>query len=122
MISLFNRTENIMGKGRKCLLPTFSPFPKMFPTGLLPRIVECGSCGTQLQDKNSYTCIFFIKSLFLLALEVYHIQLHQKTTKKYKGNLYQIRSPFEENNFLSFFTSKYIFLNLYQKICFLLFK
>ena len=122
MISLFNRTENILGKGRKYLLPTFSPFPKMFPTGLLPRIVQWGSCGKRLQDKNNYTNIFFIKSLFILVLEVYHIQLHQKTTKKYKFNLYQIRGPLKKTTFSHFLHQKFLPKLVPKNIIFLLFK
>ena len=35
-ISLFDGVEKMLGKGRKCRLPAFSPFPTMFSKGLSP--------------------------------------------------------------------------------------
>ena len=32
--------KNIVGKGEKCWLPAFSPFPAMFSTGFYFRVVE----------------------------------------------------------------------------------
>ena len=33
MIFLIDRVSNIVGQGRKCWLPTFSPFPTLFSKG-----------------------------------------------------------------------------------------
>ena len=40
MIFVSDRIENIVGKGEKCWLPTFSPFPEMFSEGFLLTVVE----------------------------------------------------------------------------------
>ena len=51
--------KNILGKRRKCWLPAFSPFPKMFSKALQKvsssRVVKLGLCGkglTLFQMKN----------------------------------------------------------------------
>ena len=44
MISLYNRVENIVGKGEKCWLPAFSPFPTMFSKSFFYRVVESWDC------------------------------------------------------------------------------
>ena len=44
MISVFDRVENIVGKGDKCWLPAFSLFPSMFSKGFLLRIVKSCDC------------------------------------------------------------------------------
>ena len=38
------RVENIVGKRRKCWLPAFSPFPKMFSKGILHGVVKSRDC------------------------------------------------------------------------------
>ena len=40
IISVFNNIENIVGKGKKCWLPAFSPFPTMFSKGFFFRIIN----------------------------------------------------------------------------------
>ena len=40
MISLFCIVENTVGKGKKCWLPAFSPFPTMFSKAFFSRVVK----------------------------------------------------------------------------------
>ena len=44
MIFVFDRVENIVGKGGKSWLPAFSVFPTMFSKGFLPLMVKCRDC------------------------------------------------------------------------------
>ena len=41
---VFGRVENILGKRRKCWLPAFSPFPKMFSETVFPGVVKSVDC------------------------------------------------------------------------------
>ena len=43
-ISLFDRVENNVGKGEKCWLPAFSPFPTWFSKPFFIRVVKGGDC------------------------------------------------------------------------------
>ena len=38
------RVENIVGKGEKCWLPVFSPFPTMFSKGFFCGVVKSLDC------------------------------------------------------------------------------
>ena len=40
MIFVFDRFENIVGKGEKCWLPAISPFSTMFSKGLFLRVIK----------------------------------------------------------------------------------
>ena len=44
MISDFDRVENFAGKGRKCWLPAFSPFPAMFSKGFFLGVGKSRDC------------------------------------------------------------------------------
>ena len=50
-ISLFNRIGNTEGKGKKCWLPAFSPFPTVFSRAFYLRVVryKSGLCGKELK-------------------------------------------------------------------------
>ena len=39
-ISLFDRVENTVGKGEKCWLPAFSPFPTVFSKAFFCKFVK----------------------------------------------------------------------------------
>ena len=41
---LLERVENIVGKGRNCWLPAFSPFPTVFSKGFLYRVIQSRDC------------------------------------------------------------------------------
>ena len=47
---LSDRDKNIVGKGEKCCLPAFSPFPTMFSKAISYRVMELGLCGKGLID------------------------------------------------------------------------
>ena len=40
----FGKSRKYCGKRRKCCLPSFSPFPTMFSTGFLYKVVESRDC------------------------------------------------------------------------------
>ena len=42
--SALGSVENIVGKGQKCWLPAFSPFPTMFSKASLLRVIESRDC------------------------------------------------------------------------------
>ena len=41
----FYRVENMVGKGEKCWLPAFSPFPAMFSKCVFSRVVKVQDCS-----------------------------------------------------------------------------
>ena len=43
-ISSFGRVENTVGKGRKCWLPAFSPFPTVFSKDFILRVFKSQDC------------------------------------------------------------------------------
>ena len=51
-ISVFDRVENMVGKGGKCCIPAFSPFPKMFSKGFFLRSVKNGHWVKRLIQKT----------------------------------------------------------------------
>ena len=44
MISLLDRVENTVGKGEKCWLPAFSPFPTVFSKAFFLRVAKSLDC------------------------------------------------------------------------------
>ena len=48
VIFVFDRLENILGKGKKCWLLAFSPFLSMFSKGFLVRVLKSPDCGQEL--------------------------------------------------------------------------
>ena len=44
IISVFGKLENIEGKGKKCWLPAFSPFPTTFSKGFFLGVVQGRYC------------------------------------------------------------------------------
>ena len=50
MVSVFDTIENIVGKGEKCWLPAFSPFPVMFLKGFFFGVVKSHDCMTKLSS------------------------------------------------------------------------
>ena len=45
---ILRRAENIVGKGEKCWLPAFSPFPTMFSKGFFLKVVKSQGCVEKL--------------------------------------------------------------------------
>ena len=48
---LHERVENIVGKGAKCWLPAFSPFPTMFSKTSFQGPLKPGTFGKRFPDK-----------------------------------------------------------------------
>ena len=52
VISVFDRVENIMGKGENAGYQHFLLFPIMFSKGFFFKGVKSGLCGKELADNN----------------------------------------------------------------------
>ena len=52
---VFDRVENIVKK-KKCWLPAFSPFPRLFSKGIFFRVVKKGLFGKNLMTLRKDAC------------------------------------------------------------------
>ena len=57
---LFDRIENVVGKGKECWEPAFSPFPTTFSKGIFPQCRQksplCGAVlNLNIQIADDYT-------------------------------------------------------------------
>ena len=66
MTSVSDSVENIVGKGKKCWLPAFSPFPTMFSRAFFFRVVKTQDCVVKSEffSTQSRLLITLRKKLF----------------------------------------------------------
>ena len=62
--------ENIVGKGEKCWLPVFSPFPKMFSKGLFPTVVKSQDCMVKVNALPNEKILMFLLTTNVASLMI----------------------------------------------------